>query len=43
MNPWLRSIFDAVNMRQLFEEFNSLEDAVGSFDEDWECGNGIIN
>jgi anti-sigma B factor antagonist len=36
MNPYLRSIFRAVGMDQFFEEYASLEEAIESFDEDWD-------
>ena len=36
MSPFLRDIFKVVGMDQFFEEYTSLEDAVASFDEDWE-------
>jgi MraZ protein len=36
MSSYLRNIFKAVGMDQFFEEYTSLEDAVESFDEDWE-------
>ncbi len=36
MSPYLRDIFKVVGMDQFFEEYISLEDAIESFDEDWE-------
>lgn len=36
MNPYVRDIFKAVGMDQFFEEYTSLEDAIESFDDDWE-------
>ncbi len=36
MSPYLRDIFKVVGMDQFFEEYSSLEDAIESFDEDWE-------
>jgi len=36
MNPYLRNIFRAVGMDQFFEDYPSLEDAVESFDSDWD-------
>ncbi|HWP59641.1 MAG TPA: STAS domain-containing protein [Candidatus Acidoferrales bacterium] len=36
MNPYLRNIFRAVGMDQFFEDYRSLEDAIESFDEDWD-------
>lgn len=42
MSPYLRSIFRAVGMDQFFEEYNSLEDAIESFDDDWE-GDGTFH
>ena len=42
MNPYVRDIFRVVGMDQFFEEYNSLEDAIESFDEDWE-GDGTYH
>ena len=42
MSNYLRNIFKAVGMDQFFEEYTSLEDAVESFDEDWE-GDGTYH
>lgn len=36
MNPYLRNIFRAVGMDQFFEDYASLEEAIESFDEDWD-------
>ena len=36
MNPFLRDIFKVVGMDRFFEEYTSLEDAIESFDDDWE-------
>lgn len=36
MSPFLRDIFRVVGMDRFFEEYTSLEDAVESFDDDWE-------
>lgn len=36
MSSYLRNIFRVVGMHQFFEEYISLEDAIKSFDEDWE-------
>jgi hypothetical protein len=36
MSPFLRDIFKVVGMDRFFEEYTSLEDAVASFDDDWE-------
>lgn len=42
MNPYLRDIFRVVGMDQFFEEYTSLEDAIESFDDDWE-GDGTYH
>ena len=42
MSPYLRDIFKVVGMDQFFEEYASLEDAIQSFDEDWE-GDGTFH
>src|SRR3970040_751302 len=42
MSSYLRNIFKVVGMDQFFEEYISLEDAVQSFDEDWE-GDGTFH
>ncbi|MGH7771407.1 MAG: STAS domain-containing protein [Candidatus Binatia bacterium] len=42
MSPYLRDIFKVVGMDQFFEEYTSLEDAIQSFDEDWE-GDGTFH
>lgn len=36
MSPYVRDIFKVVGMDQFFEEYTSLEDAIESFDDDWE-------
>lgn len=36
MNPYLKDIFKVVGMDGIFEYYKSLEDAIESFDEDWE-------
>lgn len=36
MSPYVRDIFKVVGMDQFFEEYVSLEDAIESFDDDWE-------
>jgi anti-anti-sigma factor len=36
MSPFLRDIFKVVGMDRVFEEYTSLEDAIESFDDDWE-------
>jgi len=36
MSPFLRDIFKVVGMDRFFEEYTSLEDAIESFDDDWE-------
>ena len=40
MSPFLRDIFRVVGMDRFFEDYTSLEDAIESFDDDWE-GDGI--
>ncbi|HBA38998.1 MAG: hypothetical protein A2W66_11395 [Deltaproteobacteria bacterium RIFCSPLOWO2_02_56_12] len=42
MNSYVRDIFRVVGMDQFFEEYTSLEDAIESFDEDWE-GDGTYH
>ncbi len=42
MSPYVRNIFRVVGMDQFFEDYNSLEDAIQSFDEDWE-GDGTYH
>ena len=42
MSPYLRSIFRAVGMDQFFEQYTSLEDAIESFDEEWD-GDGTFH
>ena len=42
MSSYLRNIFKVTGMDQFFEEYMSLEDAVQSFDEDWE-GDGTFH
>lgn len=42
MSSYLRSIFKVVGMDQFFEEYISLEDAIQSFDEDWD-GDGTFH
>ena len=42
MNPYVRDIFKVVGMDQFFEDYRSLEDAIESFDEDWE-GDGTYH
>jgi anti-sigma B factor antagonist len=42
MSPFVRDIFKVVGMDQFFEEYMSLEDAIESFDEDWE-GDGTYH
>ena len=42
MNPYVRDIFRVVGMEQFFEEYKTLEDAIESFDEDWE-GDGTYH
>lgn len=42
MSPFVRDIFKVVGMDQFFEEYTSLEDAIESFDEDWE-GDGTYH
>ena len=36
MSPFLRDIFEVVGMDRFFEDYTSLEDAIESFDDDWE-------
>ena len=36
MSPFLRDIFKVVGMDRFFEYYTSLEDAIESFDDDWE-------
>ena len=36
MSSYLRDIFKVVGMDQFFEEYMTLEDAIESFDDDWE-------
>lgn len=36
MNPYLKDIFRVVGMDGVFEYYRSLEEAIESFDEDWE-------
>jgi len=42
MSSYVRDIFKVVGMDQFFEEYTSLEDAIESFDEDWE-GDGTYH
>lgn len=42
MSPFVRDIFKVVGMDQFFEEYISLEEAIESFDEDWE-GDGTYH
>ena len=42
MNSYVRDIFRVVGMDQFFEGYTSLEDAIESFDEDWE-GDGTYH
>jgi anti-sigma B factor antagonist len=42
MSPYLRDIFKVVGMDQFFEEYMTLEDAIDSFDDDWE-GDGTYH
>jgi len=42
MSSYLRNIFRVVGMDQFFEEYISLEDAVESFDEEWD-GNSTFH
>lgn len=42
MSPFVRDIFKVVGMDQFFEEYTSLEEAIESFDEDWE-GDGTYH
>jgi anti-sigma B factor antagonist len=36
MSPFLRDIFRVVGMDRFFEDYTSLEDAIESFEDDWE-------
>ena len=36
MSPFLTDIFRVVGMDRFFEQYSSLEDAIESFDDDWE-------
>lgn len=42
MSSFVRDIFKVVGMDQFFEEYTSLEEAIESFDEDWE-GDGTYH
>lgn len=42
MSPYVRDIFRVVGMDQYFEDYASLEDAIESFDDDWE-GDGTYH
>jgi anti-sigma B factor antagonist len=42
MNPYLRTIFRVVGMDQFFEAYSSLDEAIESFDDDWE-GSGTCH
>ena len=42
MSPYVRDIFRVVGMDQFFEEYMTLEDAIESFDDDWE-GDGTYH
>lgn len=42
MSPYLRTIFRVAGMDQFFEEYTSLEEAIESFDEEWE-GSGTYH
>ncbi|MFQ5683651.1 MAG: STAS domain-containing protein [Candidatus Binatia bacterium] len=42
MSPYLRDIFRVVGMDQFFEQYTSLEDAIESFDDEWE-GDGTYH
>ena len=42
MSPYVRDIFRVVGMDQFFEEYVTLEDAIESFDDDWE-GDGTYH
>jgi len=42
MTPYVRDIFRVVGMDRFFEEYMTLEDAIGSFDDDWE-GDGTFH
>ncbi len=37
MNPYVMDIFRVVGMDRIFEQYGSLEDAIESFDDDWEA------
>jgi anti-anti-sigma regulatory factor len=36
MSPFLRDIFRVVGMDRFFEDYTNLEDAIESFDDDWD-------
>lgn len=42
MSPFVRDIFKVVGMDQFFEQYTSLDEAIESFDEDWE-GDGTYH
>jgi anti-sigma B factor antagonist len=42
MTPYVRDIFRVVGMDQFFEDYMTLEDAIDSFDSDWE-GDGTFH
>jgi len=42
MTPYVRDIFRVVGMDRFFEEYMTLEDAIDSFDDDWE-GEGTFH
>ena len=42
MTPYVRDIFRVVGMDQFFEDYTTLEDAIDSFDSDWE-GDGTFH
>jgi hypothetical protein len=42
MSPNLREVFKVVGMDQFFENYLSLEEAIESFEEDWE-GSGMTH
>jgi anti-sigma B factor antagonist len=42
MTPYVRDIFRVVGMDQFFEDYTTLEDAIDSFDDDWE-GDGTYH
>jgi anti-anti-sigma regulatory factor len=42
MTPYVRDIFKVVGMDQFFEDYTTLEDAIDSFDDDWE-GDGTFH